>query len=271
MSRARIVGLCTAGACAISAIASGSAMALPEVGRCVAQPGTGKYRNSNCTEKARALASEKSFEWSRGAGTGGRSFTTQGGEATLEGAKGTKLACKSESSSGEYREVNGAIKEVTNVTIEFHECMIPLVDVGCTNAGAAEHSFRTNPLKGRLGYISGKGTKTPVVGQELTPMVKKGKVAVCEVESFAEKLEIGEAEGKGGDRIISTINEVDVMSTTSRQRFAAGETGVQAPDSFEGLFKIANLEWRVGAEPFERMTWSFETEQTNAQPLEIKA
>jgi hypothetical protein len=263
------IGLSLLAACTIAAISAGIASALPEVGRCVSQPGTGRYRDAGCIEKAGSPVEQKKFEWSKGAGGGSKAFAVAGGEAGLETERGTKLVCKTVSGTGEYHEVNGVINSVTKEVLAFRGCMYPIVDVGCNSQGGVEGELVTNPLKGKLAYISGKGTKTPVVGQELTPMIKGGKVATCKV--LGNNGAIGEGAGKGGNRIISTVSGLDVMSMTSGEAFAASASGVQSPQSFEGLFKIANLEWRLNEEPWERMSWSLEATTSNEQPLEIKA
>ena len=270
-----IVALGVAAACAISALTAGGASALPEVGRCVSSSGSGRYRDSNCTHHAGKPASEKNFEWEKGAGGAGRAFTAAGeGEAELE-SSGLLLSCGLRSpqttATGEYREASGAIKEVTNVVLRLRGCEVPLLDQPCVTKGASGEEIVTSALRGKLGYISGKGTQAPVVGLELTPMAgKKGLVAVCEV--FGATFEIGQGAGAGGDRIIATVANANAMSATFGLTFAKKEVGVQSPGSFEGLFKIANLEWRASAEkPFERMTWSLQTTISSEQALEIKA
>jgi len=272
MDRKRRVGVCIAAACAAAMLASApGASALPEVGRCVAQPGSGKYKNASCTEKAGKLVVEKAFEFLKGAGGGSRAFTLEDGGAAFEGANGTKIGCAGRSAAGEYREVNGAIKEVTNVVLRFSTCFAPLITPGCTSEGAEGGEIVTSPLKGRLGYISGKGTKTPVVGLELTPMAgKRTLFAKCKIDGLVT-FDIGQGEGLGGDRLIATVGEVNAMNTTTTLTLARTEPGVQKPQSFEGIFRIANLEWDTNGGPFERISVEANTTIDSEQPLEIKA
>src|ERR1700694_5205198 len=96
MKRIRITGLCLVAVFAMSAIGAASASALPEVGRCVAKAGTGKFKDAGCTVKAGKLTSEKNFEWLKGAASEAESstkFTSSGGEGILETAIGTKIKC----------------------------------------------------------------------------------------------------------------------------------------------------------------------------------
>jgi hypothetical protein len=43
----------------LAGIGASSAVALPELGRCVSQAGAGKYKNASCTEKAGSKTGEK--------------------------------------------------------------------------------------------------------------------------------------------------------------------------------------------------------------------
>src|ERR1700693_5530103 len=107
------MGLCLAAVLVIAAVGAGTASALPEVGRCVAQAGTGKYKDANCTLKAGKLTSEKAFEFKKGAEK--VNFTSAGGEGVLETVSGTKITCKTQSATGKFDNDSGVIKEVESV------------------------------------------------------------------------------------------------------------------------------------------------------------
>src|SRR6202040_1109528 len=100
-------------------------------------------------------------------------------EGVLETASGTKIICKTQSATGKY-DADGAsasIKEVESVVAKFEGCGIPALETKCNSTGQAEGVIATFLLKGPLGYISGEKTKTPVVGQLLTPEKAKGLFA----------------------------------------------------------------------------------------------
>jgi hypothetical protein len=253
------------------AMAAGSASALPEVGRCVAQAGTGKYKAANCTEKAGKLVSEKSFEFKKGAVQ--KSFTGGGGVAVLETASGTKIVCTRESAVGEYNETLGAIRAVRKVILSFKDCQLPLLDTTCRTAGAEEGEFVTSPLKGKLGYVSGKGTKTPTVGQELRPEKAKGPFLEFECAGGAVKVKVGVrgTTPNGNDCIIGTLETVNAMSATFAEAFN-GSAGLQSPQAFETTpTKPCNLETNTNGGEYERIMLVFTSTVANEEPLEVKA
>ena len=274
MKRMRIVGLCLVAVFALTAFAASSASALPEIGRCVAKTGTGKYKDSNCTEKAGKLTSEKNYEWNKATGMNPH-FTSAGGAGVLETESGTRVECTAQTATGEYRLVENTTthtdtsKEVKNVVATFTGCSLPIIGAKCNTAGHGEGEIVTNSLKGPLGYISGKGTKTPVVGQELTPTVSKGAFATFECSSAA-KIVVKEGAKKGGNCIISTVGPARVMSTTASDNYT-GSAGKQTPQSFEGSTKVCNLESALNGGAAERSTQLLETTITNEEPLEILA
>jgi hypothetical protein len=274
MKRMRIMGLCLVAVFAVSAFAASGASALPEIGKCVAKAGTGKYKDANCNEKAGTLKSEKSFEFLKEIGKA--KFTSSGGAGVLETEAGTKVECTTQSATGEYdvdlSPTTGKqlpTKEVDHVTAKFNGCSLPLLGAKCNTAGSGEGEIVTKPLEGGLGYISGKGTKTPSVGQELEPMTVKGKFVEFECSSAA-KVAVGEGGGKGGDCIIAPVANANEMSLTATQ-FYSGEKGKQTPQHFEGSAAICNLESNLNGGAFERATQALSTTVTNEEALEIKA
>jgi hypothetical protein len=256
---------------ASAGIAAQSASALPEVGRCIAQAGTGKYKDANCTEKAGKLVSEKSFEFKKGAVQ--KSFTGGGGEAVLETASGTKFVCARESAVGEYNETVGAIRAVRKVILRFKDCQLPLLDTTCRTAGAEAGEFVTSPLKGRLAYVSGKGTKMPTVGQELRPEKAKGPFLEFECSGGAVKVKVGVrgTTPNGNDCIIGTLETVNAMSATFAEAFN-GSAGLQSPQAFETTpTKPCNLETNANGGEYERTDLAFTTTISNEEALDVKA
>jgi hypothetical protein len=282
MKRMRIMGLCLVAVFAITAITAVSASALPEVGRCVSQPNTGKYKDAACIVKAGKLLSEKSFEFKKGAKseTEGVGFTASGGVGTLETESGTTITCKTQSATGKYDEDTGAIKEVETVVATFKGCELPLIKGECKTVGSAAGEIKTEKLKGALGYISGEKSKPPVipvVGQALQPEKAKGNFAVFECGGGAVKvivkgsLKEGVAGHKGGECVIAPLSAVDVMSTTVEQSYS-GAGGNQSPNHFQlATSKYCNLESNANGGPFEKATQALVTTVTGEEALEVKA
>ena len=148
-------------------------------------------------------------------------------------------------------------------------------------------------MKGKLGYISGKGTAAPVVGLSLEPEQKKGIFAFfgCGPEARPVLFSIvGERPKKpnGGDSIISPISPVNTMARETTQVYREktkenpetheieSERGVQEPASFENG-KPAFLETEVQDGQGE-LPWAASSQQETAvttldsgEELEIKA
>jgi len=272
------MGLCLVAAFALTVIGAGTASALPEIGRCVAQAGTGKYKDANCTVKAGKLVSEKAFEFKKGAKseTEGVHFTSKGGEGVLETVSGTKITCKTQSAVGKYDQDSGVIKEVESVVASFEGCGIPALETKCNSTGAEEGKISTFLLKGPLGYISGEKTKTPVVGQELTPEKAKGFFAEFKCLGGGITVKVkgkeGAVEGKtGGNCIEAPVANANEMSTTATQTYS-GSGGKQSPQHFQlSTSKYCNLESNTNGGAYEAATQALTTVVTNEEALEIKA
>jgi hypothetical protein len=272
MKRMRIVGLCLVAAFAFSALVVSSASALPEVGRCVAKAGTGKFKNSNCTEKAGKKVEEKAFEFLKGGGGSKLGFTSAGGEGKLEGASGTEIKCTGQTAKGEYKEASGAIKEVQHVVATFTGCELPLFKAECKTKGAGAGEITTTKLKGPLAYTSGKGTKSPVVNQGLKPEVAKKGFAEFECPAVGVVVYVGEGKEKGHEEILANISPVNTMALTATEEYK-GAKGVQEPQHIEGSATIDNLESSLSGPKgtFERSDQVLTTVVTDEQELEIKA
>src|SRR4029077_8469216 len=272
MRRIRIAGLCLVAMVAAGAFAASSAFGIAaEVGRCVkVTPGTGKYgTNPNCTEKK----AKGEYEWQKNAIK--KKFTSAGGEGVLETASGTTIKCSTQSAVGEYREkgLKPSTKEVQHVVATFKGCELPLLAAKCNTVGHPTGEIVTKELKGPLGYISGEGTKSPVVGQKLEPEAKKKPFAEFECAGGAVNVIVGVGKVKptGNDCIIAPLSEVNVMSTTVKQTYS-GSGGKQEPQFFQKTpTKICNLESNTNGGPYERATQALVTTVTNEEPLEVKA
>jgi hypothetical protein len=236
----RKLGLCLLAAFAMGATAAATASAaLPEWGKCVKfvnQHGknVGKYQDSGCTKLAEP-AKSGGFEWQTSSSIAEKAFTSHGGAAELETTSGIKTLCRVEEAKG----LLSGSKEVSEVEVIFKGCEASFGNIPCGNGiqpplgEEPEGQIRTRSLKGKLGYISGKGEETPSVGLTLEPTQKKGLFAefIC---GNTLVVRVGEApKGVGGDSIISPITPVDVMSIAQTQTYTQ-EKGIQKPTALEG-------------------------------------
>jgi hypothetical protein len=300
MKRMRILGLCVVAVFAVTAfVGATSALALPEYADCISNQKTGKFKDSNCREKALTTekANLKKFELKKvvpGEGATEESIgnekvplnhikSTEIGTAHLETENATTIECKKSTSNSEilvkFSTTTGKqlpTKEVHNVVSIFTEC----TEAGknSQNEGGTKGVIETTKvsggLKGPLGYISGKGTKTPVIGQELKPTKAKGTFAEFECESIG-KIKVGASPtGKLGDCIIGVVSGADTQSTKTELEFNGinGEFGrEQKPQAFEGKTTHCNLETKLGEGPWERSVQVGLFEQESESPMQINA
>ncbi len=261
MKRMKIVGLALVAIFAMSAFAASSALALPEVGRCVAKTG-GKYTDSNCTVKS--VKGNGTHEFVKGAEKVG--FTSAGGIGILEGA--SNVECKAQTATGQYDLDNGAIKGVEKVVSTFTGCSIPTFGIPCNSAGQPSGTIQTKTLAGNLGYISGEKTKTPEVGQELAPEVKNGAFAEFECGGGAVKIITKAAKT---NCIIAPVSPPNVSALTVEQNYKSSGS-IQEPQHFQKTpTKICQLESTVNGGAPEKSGQKLITTVTNEEALEIKA
>jgi hypothetical protein len=296
MQSMKMLGVCVVAACALAAFTAGSASALPEYGTCALKEGTGKYKDANCTEKA--LSTEKGIKTKyeflkKIPGKGGNEkeplnkFTGEGGAiafAESEIEVGAILQCEHSKLTGEilvkFSPTTGKqlpSKEVTNVIETFTGCK--LNGKVCQNAGGPtgeiESTKVSGGLKGPLGYIKGKGTKTPEVGQELKPIKAKGTMFEFECAGIG-KWKVGEGTGKLGDCTIGVVGHVNEASLTSTMTLTGIHPGTelkyeQIPEHFEGKTTHCDPEAKLGESEWFETTQNWETTLTYEVPLQIKA
>jgi hypothetical protein len=152
----------------------------------------------------------------------------------------------------------------------FTACTIPLIGGGCHSPGAEPGTLVSNKLKGKLAYISGKGTKAPVVGQLLAPEAAF-KGVFRQWECFgAAKVREAQGPGKGHATVIALVGTLNTMSTTLSETYT-GAKGTQQPQHIEGSSLLYNLESSLNGGAFELSDQAFATTITNEEALEIKA
>lgn len=154
MKRMKMMGLCLVAVLAFAAVASATASAAaPEFGRCVAHVG-GKFSDANCKVNALEVSKEK-YEWTSTILKPNFTSKLKEGIPTLETVGGTKVTCKTESSTGT---INSS-KSVAGVNVTFGGCETS--GLKCATAGQAEGVIVTSALEGvlgieKIGIVEGK-------------------------------------------------------------------------------------------------------------------
>jgi len=243
-----MLGLCLVAAFAMSAVATATASAaLPEWGKCVKfvnQHGknVGNYENPGCTKKTE-VAKTGAWQWQPAPKSiPNPAFTSHGGQAVLETTSGpfTAVTCSTEEATGNL----AGSKEVREVSVLFKGCHLSLT----TNEGTfftcgnqllppqgegKEGEIRTRKLRGKLGFISGKGEESPSVGLSLEPEEKRSLFAIFACAERYLFVRVGVfPKGKGNDSVISPIGPVNAMSIANTQTYKAQEREVE-PGKFE--------------------------------------
>jgi hypothetical protein len=179
MKLTRTIGLCLLVAFAVSAfaVASASAEELPTLYECaltkkVGKPAkyTGKYTDKKCSKEATTKEIEEGktnkYElqpWSLESKKGKvKVFKGSGKGANLEVIGSTGIACTSSKDEGKFSSPTTA-KEIK---VTFKGCATQ--GLKCSNT-ATVGEIKTNVLEGEVGYVSGKGSKSPVIGTLIRP------------------------------------------------------------------------------------------------------
>lgn len=223
----------------------------PEYGRCVATPkGEGKFKSAECD---RPEVSDGSFEWLPGIEKAG--FTTTGGAGNLTIVEGAKIACKAETSKGEFE----GTKEAKNVVARFTGCTA-LHTFNCTTEGAAEGEIVTEPLDGVLRWESISRKKVVLA---LAPASGEAGVFVslaCGPVPLTVR----------GSVLIPVV--VDKMDVTSRQKLRA-PGGMQAPSEYEepGGAKVKDVLERESVRGGEPTGLQLTLMQTTEEETEVNA
>jgi hypothetical protein len=223
----------------------------PELGRCVkTAKGAGKYSGATCiSQKAGG-----SYEWLPGVAK--KKFTSKltEGVATLETVKGSKVVCKTETTTGEY----SGLKTVANVVLTLTGC--ERLGEKCSSAKAAAGKVVTKTLDGALGIEKlGKTSVANKIGLDLFPVGKTG--AVVEFSCGTTPVSLT------GSIIVPV--SVNVMQLTSKLNYSASK-GKQKPEGFVGEPKDI-LEASFNKAPFEQTGLTLKTTQTNEETVEISS
>jgi hypothetical protein len=261
---ARTLALGAVLAVVLSGLVAQSAQALPEIGRCVAKPGTGRYADSNCQVKAGGAPSEKGFEFVKGAA--GLNFVSAGGASVLESVSGAKLECETQSATGRYDLDTAVINAVENVVVSLHGCSIPALSATCNTAGRPTGEIVTSSLAGGLGYVNKAKAEA---GLELKPAALKAPFATFQCGGSIN-VSVAEGLGKGGNCVIAPVTPADTMAL-SLQTLYSQSKGTQQPAHFDGSARVCNLEVAFNGGKAERAGEALQATITNEEALELRA
>jgi hypothetical protein len=266
MKRMMIMGLCFVAALAMAAVTSAAASAeLPEYMVCgkatkMGKESQGHYTSKECTEESE-VASGGRYELEKGFGRRA-AFTARSANSTLASSEMPGvMECKSTASTGELT----GTREAKDVLITSAGC--EAAGLTCTSAGAKAGEIVTNPLKGELGYLAGKGTSTPTVGLLL---LQESTTYTAEFDCEGVLVRIQ------GPVIAEVTGDVNRISTESTYAFRQSD-GVQQFTGFEGGAFLDDV-WRwefndgKGYEPEGGDPSGLElTASARSDALEIKA
>jgi FG-GAP repeat len=222
-----------------------------EYGRCVkVAKGAGKYASATCI----SLKAGGSYEWLPGVEK--KKFTTKitEGAATLETVKGSKVVCKTETSTGEYT----GTKTVGGVVLILTGC--ERLGEKCSSAGAAGGEIVTKSLEGVLGIEKlGVTNATNKIAFDLFPVGKTGMVM---------EFSCGGTEVSVQGSLIVPVS-ANKMLLTSTLKYSASK-GKQKPEMFVGEPKDI-LEASFNKEVFAQTGLTLKTTQTNEEPVEVNS
>ncbi len=260
MRHVRMLGICLVAVLAVAAVATTSAMALPEWGKCAAKAG-GKYSDANCTVKAHPSGSG-SYEWLKasqvaskrvsegksanvpfsGESAGGGGVLTAGARQCEVGAepqvRRTRQSCEEAGGvetehAAEPNKVECAIEHATgetvaknkvaNIHVVFKGCAL-FGALPCKSEGKEEGEIETSTLKGELGYIN-KSAKE--VGVLLEPAKKHGLFASFECSGIG--VDVGAGNNKEGAEYTSAGCYGTCPGTTPEEEKNGGYDGIISP------------------------------------------
>jgi hypothetical protein len=247
-----------------------SALAAPQVGRCVSQPGTGKYENSTCTKKAGSKPEEKAFEFLKNPILKG--FTLLGGTESFLGEGGEQVFCAHESGSGEYLESGAtpSTKQVHHVVLTMIECELENRSGGtnaiCQTPGQSAGTIVTTSLSGKMGDWEPEASVRNF-GQELHP--ESGRSRYTNIEcSGGQRFEFAT-----GHCVITVLGPENLMAQFWGWTFETRNLpppSIQIPEHFVNSSHICHLEWSVNGGSLEEVVRHGGDTVKNEEALEIK-
>lgn len=234
----------------VGSVASASAFAPPEVGRCVkVAAGTGHFTSASCIKEAKATKLG-SYEWLPGAEK--PHFKTTGGTGLLATVGGTTVACKTEESAGEFN----STKTVTGVVVRFNNC--EAAGFKCATTGAKEGEIVTNELEGRIGFENKAKKKLAL---DLFPAPADGGLYVTFNCGVSLHITVG------GSVLVNVAS--DKMLSTLALNYKAKD-GIQDPEHLEGEPNDVLMS-EINGKLLEQAGITITSTQTGEEPLEANA
>jgi hypothetical protein len=224
MSRRHLVlGVSLVLLAAASVLCAGNAWAAaPEYGRCAKaeenakKEFNGSFSNSSCTLEVKEAERAKKGKYTWLPGAVKKKFTSTGGAGILETVGGSRVECKTESSTGEFKESN---KEEAGVVVTFTGCIA--LGAPCTSSGKNSGELVTNELEATVGWENKALKKTDV---ELFPA--KSVTSGLFIEFNCQGLTV-----KVKGAVLVPIKN-DKMTETETLKFKATK-GKQKPEKWE--------------------------------------
>jgi Subtilase family len=227
---------------------------LPAIGRCVVVPSGGEYKGPKCNVEAHGKGI---YNWLSGPGAK-KKFAGHLTAVTLETVGKAKVTCSAGSSAGEY---TGGKTETLTLTL-----------TGCKRAGgeacqsvaAGAGEIVTSALEGEVGFISGRSSKTPVVGLDFK---HEPTLIAAECGSGVSKTLLT-VEGSA----IGAVTVTGKMTLESTLKYKAS-SGIQAPEQFEaGIKDTLLMTFVTGAEKTaEQAGLTTTAKDLSEELMEIKA
>jgi hypothetical protein len=226
MKRSGMIGMCLAvlAAFAVVSVASASA-AEPALYECakaakVGKKYTGKYTDKKCSKEATAKEIEEGktnkYELKECFGKG-KAFKGKGKGADLEAAEIGGITCTSSADTGKFT----SPKTAGNIVVTFKGCSF--AGKKC-ESGSTSGEIVTKPLKGEVGYLAGKGTKTPTTGADIS----------AETGEALAEFHCGEDEFAVTGSVIGEVTPANKFTKEAMFNFEETEFGVQKWKHFEG-------------------------------------
>jgi hypothetical protein len=223
MRKIRMTGSCLVVAVAASLVAAtGAWAAAPEYGRCVKAEQnskkelTGSFSEAKCLKEVPTAERAKKGKYSWLPGAVKKKFTSTGGAGLLETVGKSQVECKTEASTGEFKESN---KDEAGIVVTFTGCEAD--GAPCTTTGKTRGELVTNELEATVGWENKAKKKTDV---ELYPA--KSVTSGLFIEFTCQGLVV-----KVRGKLLVPIKN-DEMTETATLKFVA-KKGKQKPEKWE--------------------------------------
>jgi hypothetical protein len=260
-----IAGCIVAGSTVAGAAAASASAEPPEFGACVEVAAhTGEY-SAKCLRPAPGKG-----KWDFVPAGTKKKFTYYVEDPVFKTAAGAEVTCDFGEGEGEY--TSG--KAVSLPKLIFQNCSLAgaktVYESFCQNIGGFRGEVTMNELTGELGYIEHNG-KTKV-GLDIKPKIGKALV-LFECGGASELTERGLGTGKLLEVEGSVIGRIKTINKPVEENIVTFtvKRGVQTPEEFEGGVKDTLVTLEGTTKTAQPTTFSGYAEETNEEPIEVKA